>query len=74
MKDLKDGMTKMAQNQMETAHYQAMANAPSPMRNAFYSALYNNIMDSISYKVQKRAMEKQEMAIARDGLHWKTPN
>jgi len=34
MKDLKDGMTEMAQYK-----YQAMASAPSPMRNKFYSTL-----------------------------------
>ena len=68
MKELKDGMTEMAQYQMETAQYQAMASAPSPMRNEFYSALYNNVMDSMSFKVQKRAMEKQEMAVAKRRL------
>ncbi len=45
-----------------------MASAPSPMRNEFYSALYKNVMDSMSFKVQKRAMEKQEMAIAKRRL------
>jgi hypothetical protein len=50
MKDLKDGMTKMAQYQMETAQCQAMASALSPMRNKFHSALCNNVMDSISYE------------------------
>ena len=68
MKELKDGMTQMAQYQMETAQYQAMASAPFPMRNEFYSTLYNNVMDSMSYKVQKRAMEKQEMVIAKRQL------
>ena len=61
-------MTEMAQYQTEMAQYQAMASAPSPMRNKFYSALYNNVMDSMSFKVQKRAMEKQEMAIAKRRL------
>ena len=68
MKDLKDGMMEMAQYQMETAQYQAMASVLSPMKKDFYAALYNNIMDSMSYKVQKRALEQQEMAMVKRRL------
>ena len=68
MTDLKDGMMEMAQYQMETAQYQAMASAPSPMKKDFYAALYNNVMDSMSYKVQKRALDQQEMAVMKRRL------
>ena len=68
MKELKDGMVEMAQYQIESAQYQAMASAPSPIKKQFYSALYSNVMDSISLKVQKRALEVQEMEIAKKRL------
>ena len=68
MKDLKDDIMEMAQYQTETAQYQAMASAPSPTKKDFHAALYNNVMGSMLYKVQKRALVQQEMAIAKRRL------
>ena len=56
---------EMVQAQMESAQNKAMASAPSPMKKDFHAAQYNNAMELMSYKVQKRALKEQEMVIAK---------
>ena len=74
MKELKDGMTNMAQYQMETAKYQAMASAPSPMRNKFYSAYTTMLWIQCLSKSRREPRKSKRWPLQRDGLHWKTPN
>jgi hypothetical protein len=54
MKELKEAMMEMAQQQTEIVQYQAMASAPSSMKKEFYSMLHENLYASMTSKMQKR--------------------
>jgi hypothetical protein len=54
MKELKEAMMEIAQQQTEIAQYQAMVSAQLPMKKEFYSMLHENLYSSMTSKMQKR--------------------
>lgn len=62
MKESEEALIETTQQQTDLAQYQAIASVQLPMKKEFNFMLHENVEATMTSKIQKRAVETQEMA------------